>query len=171
MELESMYQEIILEHYRRPLHSGLREPFDAQVQHINPTCGDEVTLRVALNGGGSEPALADVSYEALGCSISQASASVMADMIIGKTVGEAMAISEEFLKLMQSRGEAEPDEDVLGDAVAFEGVSKYPSRIKCALLSWMAWKDATARALSEHAGAVSGASRNGAGQDGDREQS
>ena len=144
-----MYQEIILEHYRRPLHAGLREPFDAEVQHINPTCGDEVTLRVALNGGGSEPALADVSYEALGCSISQASASVMADMIIGKTVGEAMAISEEFLKLMQSRGEAEPDEDVLGDAVAFEGVSKYPSRIKCALLSWMAWKDATARALSE----------------------
>jgi nitrogen fixation protein NifU and related proteins len=171
MELKSMYQEIILEHYRRPLHSGLREPFDAQVQHINPTCGDEVTLRVTLNGGGSEPALADVSYEALGCSISQASASVMADMIIGKTVGEAMAISEEFLKLMQSRGEAEPDENVLGDAVAFEGVSKYPSRIKCALLSWMAWKDATARALSERAATVPSASRNGAGHNGDREQS
>jgi len=161
-----MYQDIILEHYRRPLHSGLREPFDAQVQHINPTCGDEVTLRVTLNGGSSEPALADVSYEALGCSISQASASVMADMIIGKTVGEAMAISEEFLKLMQSRGEAEPDEDVLGDAVAFEGVSKYPSRIKCALLSWMAWKDATVRALGERAATVSAA-----GHDGDREQS
>ena len=145
-----MYQDIILEHYRRPLHSGLREPFDAQVLHVNPTCGDEVTLRVALKDDGSgEPALADVSYEALGCSISQASASVMADMIIGKTVGEAMTISDEFLKLMQSRGEAEPDEDVLGDAVAFEGVSKYPARIKCALLGWMAWKDATARALSE----------------------
>ena len=145
MELESMYQEIILEHYRRPLHAGLREPFDAQVQHINPTCGDEVTLRVSLKDAGGEPVLADVSYEALGCSISQASASVMADMIIGKTVGEAMQISDEFLKLMQSRGEAEPDEDVLGDAVAFEGVSKYPARIKCALLGWMAWKDATAR--------------------------
>jgi nitrogen fixation protein NifU and related proteins len=169
MELKSMYQEIILEHYRRPLHSGLREPFDAQVQHINPTCGDEVTLRVTLNGGGSEPALADVSYEALGCSISQASASVMADMIIGKTVSEAMAISDEFLKLMQSRGEAEPDEDVLGDAVAFEGVSKYPARIKCALLSWMAWKDATTRALGEGAGTAPGS--NGAGLDGDREQS
>jgi nitrogen fixation NifU-like protein len=97
MELESMYQEIILEHYRRPLHAGLREPFDAQVQHINPTCGDEVTLRVTLKDAGGEPAVADVSYEALGCSISQASASVMTDMIIGKTVGEAMAISEEFL--------------------------------------------------------------------------
>jgi nitrogen fixation NifU-like protein len=149
MELESLYQEIILEHYRRPLHAGLREPFDAQVQHINPTCGDEVTLRVTLKDAGGEPVLADVSYDALGCSISQASASVMADMIIGKTVPEAMAVSEEFLKLMQSRGEAEPDEDVLGDAVAFEGVSKYPARIKCALLGWMAWKDATARALSE----------------------
>ena len=149
MDLESMYQEIILEHYRRPLHAGLREPYDAQVQHINPTCGDEVTLRVSLKDAGSEPVLADVSYEALGCSISQASTSIMADMIIGKTVGEAMQISDELLTLMQSRGEAEPDEDVLGDAVAFEGVSKYPARIKCALLAWMAWKDATARALGE----------------------
>jgi nitrogen fixation NifU-like protein len=149
MELESMYQEIILEHYRRPLHAGLREPFDAQVQHVNPTCGDEVTLRVALKDTDGEPALSDISYEALGCSISQASVSVMADMIIGKPVSEAMAVSDEFLKLMQSRGELEPDEDVLGDAVAFEGVSKYPARIKCALLGWMAWKDATARALSE----------------------
>jgi nitrogen fixation protein NifU and related proteins len=149
MDLESMYQEIILEHYRRPLHSGLREPYDAQVQHVNPTCGDEVTLRVTLKDAGSEAVLADVSYEALGCSISQASASVMADMIIGKPVGEAMRVSEEFLKLMQSRGELQPSEEVLGDAIAFAGVSKYPARIKCALLSWMAWKDATAKALSE----------------------
>jgi nitrogen fixation NifU-like protein len=148
MDLETMYQEIILEHYRRPLHAGLREPFDAQVQHVNPTCGDEVTLRVTLKDAGSEAVIADVSYDALGCSISQASASVMADMIIGKTVGEAMRISDEFLALMQSRGEAEPDEDVLGDAIAFAGVSKYPARIKCALLGWMAWKDATAKALS-----------------------
>jgi nitrogen fixation protein NifU and related proteins len=151
MQLESMYQEIILEHYRRPLHAGLREPFDAEVKHVNPTCGDEVTLRVTIKDADGEPALADVSYEALGCSISQASASVLADMIIGKTVAEAMAVSDEFLKLMQSRGEAEPDEEVLGDAVAFEGVSRYPARIKCALLSWMAWKDATARGLSQRA--------------------
>jgi nitrogen fixation protein NifU and related proteins len=149
MDLESMYQEIILEHYRRPLHAGLREPFDIQVQHVNPTCGDEVTLRVTLKDAGSEAVLADVSYEALGCSISQASASVMADMIIGKTVDEAMRISDGFLTLMQSRGEAEPDEEVLGDAIAFAGVSKYPARIKCALLGWMAWKDATAKALSK----------------------
>jgi nitrogen fixation NifU-like protein len=162
MELESMYQEIILEHYRHPLHAGLREPFDAQVQHVNPTCGDEVTLRVALKDSGGEPALADVSYDSLGCSISQASASVMADMVIGKTVSEAMAISDEFLRLMQSRGEGEPDEEVLGDAVAFEGVSRYPARIKCALLGWMAWKDATARALSERDADLAAA--------GDREQ-
>jgi nitrogen fixation protein NifU and related proteins len=149
MDLESMYQEIILEHYRRPLHAGLREPFDAQVQHVNPTCGDEVTVRVTLKDASGEAVLADVSYEALGCSISQASASVMADMITGKTVGEAMRISDEFLGLMQSRGEVEPDEDVLGDAIAFAGVSKYPARIKCALLVWMAWKDATAKALSK----------------------
>ena len=149
MQLESMYQEIILEHYRRPLHAGLREPFDAEVQHINPTCGDEVRLRVTLKDAGGEPAVADISYEALGCSISQASTSVMADMVIGRTVAEAMAVSDEFLRLMQSRGEGEPDEEVLGDAVAFEGVSRYPARIKCALLGWMAWKDATARALGE----------------------
>jgi nitrogen fixation NifU-like protein len=155
MQLESMYQEVILEHYRRPLHAGLREPFDAEVQHINPTCGDEVTLRVTLKDAAGEPAVADVSYEALGCSISQASTSIMADMIIGKTVTEAMAVSDEFLRLMQSRGEGEPAEDVLGDAVVFEGVSKYPARIKCALLGWMAWKDATARALTEQDNAVS----------------
>ena len=99
MQLESMYQEIILEHYRRPLHAGLREPFDAEVKHINPTCGDEVTLRVMIEDADGEPTLADVSYEALGCSISQASASVLADMIIGKTVTEAVAVSDEFLKL------------------------------------------------------------------------
>ncbi|HEV2243933.1 MAG TPA: SUF system NifU family Fe-S cluster assembly protein [Streptosporangiaceae bacterium] len=147
MEVESMYREIILDHYRHPHNKGLRAPYDAQVQHVNPLCGDEVTLRVALKDAGGEPAVADVSYDALGCSISQASASVMTEALIGKTVREAMDISRAFLELMQSRGEAEPDEDLLGDAVAFEGVSKYPARIKCALLGWMAWKDATARAL------------------------
>jgi nitrogen fixation protein NifU and related proteins len=157
MQLESLYQEIILDHYRHPHNKGLREPYDAEVHHVNPTCGDEVTLRVTLKDSAGEPAVADVSYDALGCSISQASASVLTDAVIGKTVGEAMGISAEFLRLMQSRGEAEPDEEVLGDAVAFEGVSKYPARIKCALLSWMAWKDATARALDGRGGAQPGA--------------
>jgi nitrogen fixation NifU-like protein len=149
MELESMYQEIILDHYRNPHHRGLREPYDAEVHHVNPLCGDEVTVRVTLKEAGGEQAVADVSYDALGCSISQASASVMTDLVIGKSVDDAMAISQAFLELMQSKGAGQPDEDLLEDAVAFAGVSKYPARIKCALLGWMAWKDATARALEE----------------------
>jgi nitrogen fixation NifU-like protein len=149
MQLESMYQEIILDHYRNPHHKGLRDPFDAEVHHVNPVCGDEVTLRVTLKDAGGEPTVADVSYDCLGCSISQASASVMCDLVIGKPVTEAMTISQAFLELMQSKGTAEPDEGTLEDAVAFAGVSKYPARIKCALLSWMAWKDATARAMEE----------------------
>ena len=147
MQLESMYQEIILDHYRHPHHKGLRDPHDAEVYHVNPTCGDEVKMRVALKDVGGGQVVEDVSYDALGCSISQASASVMSELIIGKTVPEAMTLAEEFLRLMQSKGELEPDEAVLGDGVAFAGVAKYPARIKCALLSWMAWKDATAQAI------------------------
>lgn len=148
MQLESMYQEIILDHYRHPHHKGLREPFDAEVHHVNPTCGDEITLRVAV----VDDHVADVSYESMGCSISQASASVLTDLLIGKPVDEAVRVQEEFLRLMQSRndaaGYAEDHEDTLDDAVAFAGVAKYPARVKCALLSWMAWKDATARAVA-----------------------
>ena len=116
--------------------------------HVNPTCGDEVKLRLSLKDVDGEQVIEDVSYDSLGCSISQASASVMTDLVIGKSVGEAMRIGDAFLELMQSKGQAEPDEDLLEDAVAFAGVSKYPARIKCALLSWLAWKDATARALA-----------------------
>jgi nitrogen fixation NifU-like protein len=147
MQLESMYQDIILDHYRNPHHKGLRDPFDAEVHHVNPVCGDEVTLRVTLKDVNGEPVVEDVSYDSLGCSISQASASVMSDLVIGKPVDEAMIISQAFVELMQSKGRGQPDEDVLEDAVAFAGVSKYPARIKCALLGWMAWKDATARAM------------------------
>jgi nitrogen fixation NifU-like protein len=150
MQLENMYQEIILDHYRNPHHKGLRDPFDAQVYHVNPTCGDEVTLRVSLKeSADGEAVVEDVSYESLGCSISQASASVMSDLVIGKPVSEAMRIGDAFLELMKSKGRLEPDEDVLEDAVVFAGVSKYPARIKCALLGWMAWKDATAQAIAK----------------------
>ncbi|HEY2833903.1 MAG TPA: SUF system NifU family Fe-S cluster assembly protein [Sporichthyaceae bacterium] len=142
MEVNALYQEIILDHYRHPHHKGLREPFQAEVHHVNPTCGDEVTLRVHV----VDDVVQDVSYDALGCSISQASTSVLADLLIGKKIDDAMAVHQEFLTLMQSKGHGEPDEDVLEDAVAFQGVSKYPSRIKCALLGWMAWKDAVTRA-------------------------
>jgi nitrogen fixation NifU-like protein len=147
MQLESLYQDIILDHYRNPHHKGLRDPFDAEVHHVNPVCGDEVTLRVTLKDVNGELVVEDVSYDSLGCSISQASASVMSDLVIGKPVDDAMTIGQVFLELMQSKGQGEPDEDVLEDAVAFAGVSKYPARIKCALLGWMAWKDATARAM------------------------
>lgn len=146
-QLDSLYQEIILEHYRKPHHRGLREPFEAEVHHLNPTCGDEITLRVHLDGDE----VADVSYDGHGCSISQASASVMADLVIGKSVDDALEVHGEFLRLMQSKGEGEPDEDLLEDAVAFAGVSRYPARIKCALLAWMAWKDATAQSMAEDA--------------------
>jgi nitrogen fixation NifU-like protein len=141
-QVDSLYQEIILDHYRSPHHRGLREPYDAEVHHLNPTCGDEITLRVHLDGD----TVADVSYLGEGCSISQASTSVMTDLVIGKCVSEAIDVHEEFLALMQSKGQLEPDEDVLEDAVAFAGVSRYPARVKCALLGWMAWKDAIARA-------------------------
>lgn len=147
MDVDSLYQEIIKDHYKNPHHKGLREPYDAEVHHVNPSCGDEVTLRVHVADGK----LADVSYDSLGCMISQASASVLAELVVGRDVDGAMAVHEEFLSLMQSKGQGEPDEDVLQDAVAFAGVSKYPSRIKCALLAWMALKDATAQALGANA--------------------
>ncbi|MER8000500.1 Fe-S cluster assembly sulfur transfer protein SufU [Streptomyces sp. NPDC095613] len=145
MKLDSMYQDVILDHYKHPHGRGLRDG-DAEVHHVNPTCGDEITLRVRYEGSR----IADVSYESQGCSISQASASVLNDLLVGKEVAEARRIQDTFLELMQSKGQIEPDdtmEEVLEDAVAFAGVSKYPARVKCALLSWMAWKDATAQAL------------------------
>ncbi|MDP9394042.1 MAG: SUF system NifU family Fe-S cluster assembly protein [Actinomycetota bacterium] len=148
MKLESMYQEIILDHYRNPHHAGLREPYDAEVSHVNPTCGDEVRLRVRLDGAGEDATVADVSYEGLGCSISQASTSVMSDLVIGRPLREALRRQEAFLELMQSRGAGEPDDEVLEDAVAFAGVSRYPARVKCALLGWMAMKDAAAQAVA-----------------------
>jgi nitrogen fixation NifU-like protein len=150
MNLESMYQEIILDHYRHPHRRGLRDPYDAEVHHVNPTCGDEVTLRVSLAGSNGASRVADVSYEGQGCSISQASVSVLTDLVVGKPVDEAMAAYDAFLQLMRSKGQADPaeSEEILEDAVAFAGVSRYPSRIKCALLGWTAWKDATARAAA-----------------------
>jgi nitrogen fixation NifU-like protein len=150
-DLDALYQEIILDHYKNPHHKGLREPFEAEVHHVNPTCGDEVTLRVHLEDGPNGQRVGDVSYDALGCSISQASASVLTDLVIGRQVDDAMAIHDEFLSLMQGKGQVEPDEEVLEDGVAFAGVAKFPARIKCALLSWMAWKDATTTAQLEEA--------------------
>ncbi|MEU7897952.1 Fe-S cluster assembly sulfur transfer protein SufU [Nonomuraea sp. NPDC049152] len=142
MIAESMYQELILEHYKHPQGRGLREPYDAEVHHVNPTCGDEITLRVRVGDGGK---IEDVSYDGQGCSISQAAASVLHELATGSTVEASLSVVDEFTRLMQGRGQVEADEDVLGDAVAFAGVAKFPARVKCALLSWMAYKDAVVR--------------------------
>lgn len=141
-----LYQEIILEHSKRPHHAGLREPFDAQVHHVNPTCGDECTLRVQLRGEGRSAVIADLSYDALGCAISTASASILADEVIGHSVEEALGSFEAMRRMLTSKGADAGDEDEIGDAVAFAGVSKYPARVKCALLGWSALTDALARA-------------------------
>ena len=137
--MDQLYQEIILDHYKHPHGRGLRDPYAGEAHHVNPTCGDEITLRVTAD-------LSDISYDGLGCSISQASASVLYELLNGKTPDEAARISAAFVELMQGRGQIEPDEDVLGDGVAFAGVARYPARVKCALLPWMAFKDAAARA-------------------------
>ncbi|WP_436496937.1 Fe-S cluster assembly sulfur transfer protein SufU [Actinokineospora sp. HUAS TT18] len=142
MQLQQMYQEIILDHYKNPHGRGLRDPFDAESFQVNPTCGDEVTLRVKLDG----TTVTDVSYEGQGCSISQASTSVLTDLVTGHSIDDAMSTLDAFVELMQGRGQVEPDEDVLEDGIAFAGVAKYPARVKCALLGWMAFKDAVARA-------------------------
>ncbi len=147
MQLDSLYQDIILDHYKRPRGRGLRESPEAsrtaQAHHVNPTCGDEVTVRVSLTGAA---VLGDISYEGQGCSISQASASVLHELLLGRDVPAALDVHQAFVELMSSRGQVEPDEEVLGDGVAFAGVAKYPARVKCALLAWMAFKDALARA-------------------------
>ena len=144
MKVEELYQEIILDHYRAKHHSGLREPYEVEVLHVNPTCGDEVRLRVHLVGD----TVADVSYEAVGCSISQASASVMTDLVIGRDVAYDFDLYEEFLSMMQGKGQIEPDEERLEDGIAFAGVAKFPARVKCALIGWSAFRDAVLRAQS-----------------------
>jgi len=144
MQLRSMYQEIILDHYRHPIGRELLEPFDVEVHHVNPTCGDEITLRVRLEDG----VVTGIGHQGQGCSISQASVSVMTELLVGKSLERALEIESAFLALMQSKGVGEPDEDVLEDAVAFVGVSKYPARVKCALLGWMAFKDAALQAVN-----------------------
>lgn len=138
MQLDNLYQEVILDHYKHPEHKGLSAQKDVQVRHVNLSCGDEITLNLTLREGH----IADLSWEGAGCAISMASVSMMSGLLNGKTLDEAAVVLDSFLSLMQSKGTQEGDEAVLEDAVAFAGVSKYPARIKCALLGWMAFKDA-----------------------------
>lgn len=137
MELNSLYQEVILDHYKRPHHKGL-VPGDIQVHHINPSCGDEVTLSLKIVGDK----VVEITWDGVGCSISQASVSIMSDLLINKNIAEAEKILDSFVSMMQSKGADQGDEIILEDGVALAGVSKYPARIKCALLGWMAYKDA-----------------------------
>ena len=140
MELNALYQEVILDHYKRPHHKGLTAG-DIQVHHINPSCGDEVTLSLKVQ----DQKVGEISWEGVGCSISQASVSIMSDLLTGKSISEADSILDSFVSMMQSKGADQGDEEVLEDGVALAGVSKYPARIKCALLGWMAYKDAVSQ--------------------------
>ena len=146
MQLDNLYQEVILDHYKNPLNKKLSPTFDVQVHHINPSCGDEITLNVTLSGD----TVANVSWDGVGCSISQASVSILSDLVLGKTLAQAQEISDSFMALMQSKGTQTGDENLLEDAVALAGVSQYPARIKCALLGWMAFKDASVQAQKKN---------------------
>jgi nitrogen fixation NifU-like protein len=141
MELDSLYQEVILDHYKHPLNKGLSETYGAQVHHVNPSCGDEITLNVTAEGG----IIKKITWDGVGCSISQASVSIASDLLLNKSFAEADSILNNFTELMQSKGSQQGNPDVLEDAVALAGVSKFPARIKCALLGWMAFKDAAVR--------------------------
>jgi nitrogen fixation NifU-like protein len=145
MQLDSLYQEVILDHYKRPQHKGLSATYDAQVHHVNPSCGDEITLNVTLDG----ETVAAITWDGVGCSISQASVSILSDLLLGKSVSEADLVLTNFTELMQSKGTMVGDDAILEDAVAMAGVSKFPARIKCALLGWMAYKDAVVQAQAK----------------------
>ncbi|MGO2608431.1 MAG: Fe-S cluster assembly sulfur transfer protein SufU [Brachybacterium tyrofermentans] len=140
--LNSLYTELVIEHDKRPLHAGLREPFQAEVHHVNPTCGDEITLRLQLSGHGQEQRIEDVSYDAIGCAMSRAAASIMADLLIGQTVADAAPVREHFEAAIGSRGRIEGDEDLIGDGVALLGAAKFPARVKCVLMPWKAYQAA-----------------------------
>jgi nitrogen fixation protein NifU and related proteins len=158
MALDQLYQQVILDHYREKHGGGLRGPAGAldrpavvvadlvwaQSRQVNPLCGDEVTLRVAVEQGSGT--VRDVAWEGEGCSISQASTSVLHDLAVGQQPDEARKIVEEFRGMVRSRGTVEPDETVLGDGVAFAGVGRHANRVKCAMLGWTAFEDALTRA-------------------------
>ena len=138
MELDSLYQEVILDHYKHPQHKALAANPTVQVHHVNTSCGDEITLNLHTDGTTVD----EITWDGVGCSISQASTSVVSDLVRGKSIPEALEIIDAFQVMIQSKGTDSGDEEVLGDGVAFAGVAKFPARVKCALLGWMATKDA-----------------------------
>lgn len=134
--LDSLYQQVILDHAKARHGDGPLPDADAEHFERNPTCGDEITVRVRLEPGTDR--IAAVAWQGDGCSISMASASVLTDMAPGRTVPELLELTEAFRAMMRSRGAGEPDEDVLEDLVAFHGVSKFVMRVKCGMLAWVA---------------------------------
>ena len=134
--MDDLYQELILDHYRRKRGEGSLEHPSVAVDQHNPLCGDEVHLELAIEDGR----VVEVAHTGQGCSISQASVSMMTEALRGRTLDEALGTVEHFRLVMH--GDEAADEDRLGDAVALEGVARYPVRVKCALLGWMAAKDA-----------------------------
>lgn len=144
MSLDQLYQQIILDHAKARHGSGLAgtaAPAGAstgQSHQLNPVCGDEVTLRVAVEDGK----VAQISWDGAGCSISMASASVLSDLAEGMSVDELHAVIGNFRELLRSRGKIQADPEILGDAAAFEGVARYAARVKCAMISWVAAEDA-----------------------------
>jgi nitrogen fixation NifU-like protein len=138
--LEGLYQQVILDHAKTPHGFGLQGDAAAQSHQLNPTCGDEVTLELHLDGDAIT-----VRWEGHGCSISQASASLLSDLASGLTVPELTVRIGAFRELLRSRGELEPDEELLGDAIVLSGVSRYVARVKCAMLAWVAAEHAVAQ--------------------------
>ena len=145
-ELEQLYQQVIMDHARGRHGSGELADFDGESFQVNPTCGDQVTMQVKVKDGK----LAGLGWDGHGCSISQASISIMAEMVEGQELDDVDHLYETFRHMMDSRGAelSDDDADLLEDASAFVGVSKFPARIKCALLGWMALRDATEKALA-----------------------
>ncbi|MBA3629189.1 MAG: SUF system NifU family Fe-S cluster assembly protein [Actinobacteria bacterium] len=130
MSLEELYKEVILDHYRTPRNKGRLDPHDVALERNNPLCGDEIELFVRFDGDTIE----GIGFEGKGCSISQASASMMTEKVEGLTTKESASLAESIKRMMA--GEEEGDVDTLGDLVSLKGVVKYPVRIKCALLGW-----------------------------------
>ena len=136
---------MILDHYNYLQHNGLPCDYSAQVHHVNTSCGDEITLNLTVADG----VISTISWDGQGCSISQASVSILGDLLTGKTFSQAEEVVNAFSELMASKGTAAGDPEILEDAVAFAGVSKFPGRVKCALLGWMAFKDAAIQSQGE----------------------
>jgi nitrogen fixation protein NifU and related proteins len=141
--LQSLYQEIILDHARKPHGFGLREGSTSESHQINPTCGDEVTVRLHADEAGAR--IESISWEGHGCAISQSSASVLSDLVHDLGPEDLTERIEAFREMMRSKGSLEHGEEILGDAEVFVGVSRYVARIKCAMLPWVAVEDALTR--------------------------